>query len=868
MIQLPPNTLAVAAAPWVLGSVAAGMVAIPIIIHLLNRRRFKVVRWAAMDYLLKAMRRNRKRLKFEQWLLLAVRCSLMLLFFLGFAWLALLTLMPAGCAQRTLGAVGGRSGLNVFVIDNGYSTAYTMLHPGGGKTHLEQEKLIADKLIDQLNSGGESVAIITTARPAMRIMARPGYDLNAAKAAVDRIEQSWSSTDLSGAFTLALQTAKEDQSSTKNLYILTDGTHSAWEGAQADALKRIGPDLAKAYHVTHFNMTEGRQQWNQAVLDVKPMEGLVNTKFDTQLATTAHGYGAGPEQTIHWTLDGTPLGESKSLRLDAATDPVLVTIKPSDLKSGGPHVVTAQIGDDRGSGDLLRTDNVFNRVIDVASELKVLIVEGTRGSRPLEGSGTFLQLALSAPSDRPGGQHSDSYISTDLISDLNLSDKVLTDYRAVVLCGVGEISRTQADALKDFVAGGGTLLVFMGEPVSKENYNEVLLPRHLLPGPLVKRIDTSSDGSGFNFDFKPTGVHHPFLKQFENQENTGLDAVKTFTYWQVDVPANSGVERVLNYLPGTDKNGKPLPAPPNTLADPAVTVQSLGQGRVIFFATSASPGRDPNIWTDFPARISYVELMNEILAGGVRPGDYWMNLTVGQSLEIPREVKVTTPPTLTDPFSAAVLIAPVAPIDPVTQRERTDVAPVWRSQPLTRPGRYSLTLGTGTVPIAVNVPAREEADIRAIGNDQIKKALADIPMALENDQIPSEATLSRAGNDWGGSILLAVLGMLAVECFLAMSFGHYRRAVGGPVQIAESAVKSGAHGAAAAASPITAVTPGDGAAGRALGWTMIILGCVGLLSMIGFIAMNDHAPGGLTALSVGSFAAGVLLLLSFRRRKA
>src|SRR5438445_3605957 len=60
--------------PWFF---AAGLVlmAVPIIIHLLNRRRFKVVQWAAMEYLLAAMRKNRRRLKFEQWLLLAVRCA-------------------------------------------------------------------------------------------------------------------------------------------------------------------------------------------------------------------------------------------------------------------------------------------------------------------------------------------------------------------------------------------------------------------------------------------------------------------------------------------------------------------------------------------------------------------------------------------------------------------------------------------------------------------------------------------------------------------------------------------------------------------------------------------------------------------------
>jgi hypothetical protein len=782
-IQLPFNFLAIAATGPILGLTAAGLISIPIIIHLLNRRRFKVVQWAAMDYLLKAMRRNRKRLKFEQWLLLTTRCSLILLFFIGFAWMALLLLLPPGCARQSLGAVGGRSGLNVFVIDNSYSTSYEMLHPGGGKTHLEQEKLIAKRLIDQLNSGGESVAVISAARPAIQIMARPGYDLNAAKAAVDRLEQSYSSTDLAGALQLALQTAKEDASGTKNLYLLTDGTHSAWEGPQADAIKRLGPELAKAYHVTHFNMTEGRQQWNQAVIDVKPVGGLVNTKFESQLSTLARGYGAGPEQSLHWTIDGAPLATPKTIKPDSASEPVVTSLEPSDVKTGGPHVIVATLGDERGGGDGVKIDNKFYRVVDVASELKVLIVEGTRGSNALEGSGTFLQLALSPPREEAVGSsanRTDSYVSSDLISDLNLSDKVLSDYRAVILCGVGQISKPQADALRQFVSDGGTLMVFMGEPVSKENYNDVLLPRQLLPGPLVKRIDSGTEGAGFNFDFKPTGVHHRFLHLFQDEDKTGLDTAKSFTYWQVDVPADSSVERVLNYLPAPDKSGNVPALPPGTMLDPAITVHTVGQGRVVFFATSASPGREPNLWTNFPAKMAYVELMNEILSGGVRAGDYWMNLTVGQALQVPPEVKLTGAPELRDDANVSILIDPVAEKDPISGLDRTDRPLVYRSRPLTKPGVYSLSLGTGgTVPIAVNVPARDEADIRTLGNEEIRKSLGDIPMTLAGDEIPSEASLAGTGNDLGGPILLIVLVLLAVEGAMAMAFGHYRRSVGG-----------------------------------------------------------------------------------------
>ena len=54
-------------------------VSIPVLIHLFSRRRFRRVRWAAMDFLLEAERRNRRRVRIEQLVLLALRCLAMLL---------------------------------------------------------------------------------------------------------------------------------------------------------------------------------------------------------------------------------------------------------------------------------------------------------------------------------------------------------------------------------------------------------------------------------------------------------------------------------------------------------------------------------------------------------------------------------------------------------------------------------------------------------------------------------------------------------------------------------------------------------------------------------------------------------------------
>src|SRR6476661_9242277 len=82
---------------------AAGifLAAIPIVIHILNRRRYKTVNWAAMEFLLRALKKNRRRLKFEQWLLLATRCLLLLLAAMALA-------RPFGCSeQSTIASIAG-----------------------------------------------------------------------------------------------------------------------------------------------------------------------------------------------------------------------------------------------------------------------------------------------------------------------------------------------------------------------------------------------------------------------------------------------------------------------------------------------------------------------------------------------------------------------------------------------------------------------------------------------------------------------------------------------------------------------------------------------------------------------------------------
>src|ERR1051325_4833064 len=75
--------------PIMLAGLAA--ISVPIIIHLLNRRRFQKVVWAAMRFIQASVEKNQKRMRIEDLILLALRCLLLALLALALARPAILS---------------------------------------------------------------------------------------------------------------------------------------------------------------------------------------------------------------------------------------------------------------------------------------------------------------------------------------------------------------------------------------------------------------------------------------------------------------------------------------------------------------------------------------------------------------------------------------------------------------------------------------------------------------------------------------------------------------------------------------------------------------------------------------------------------
>src|SRR5687768_3229530 len=101
--------------PMLLGVSAIG---VPILIHLLNKRRVERVVWAAMRFLRLSVEQNQRRIRVEDMILLILRCALVAL-------LALVLARPVLRSSSAASVLGSNDVTAVVILDNSYSMTQT-----------------------------------------------------------------------------------------------------------------------------------------------------------------------------------------------------------------------------------------------------------------------------------------------------------------------------------------------------------------------------------------------------------------------------------------------------------------------------------------------------------------------------------------------------------------------------------------------------------------------------------------------------------------------------------------------------------------------------------------------------------------------
>ena len=183
------------------GLAIAGLtaMAVPILIHLLSRQRRRPIQWAAMRFLMEALRKHRRRLQLQQLLLLAVRCLI-------------LALLGAALARPFLEAAGMLDGVGsrvvYLVIDNGLASSVRTSIDGKTRTALDASIDVAVSLVESLGAG-DAVGVITAARPARGVVVPPSGDHRAIIELLRSLEPAESPTDIHAALGLLKSALQE-----------------------------------------------------------------------------------------------------------------------------------------------------------------------------------------------------------------------------------------------------------------------------------------------------------------------------------------------------------------------------------------------------------------------------------------------------------------------------------------------------------------------------------------------------------------------------------------------------------------------------------------------------------------------------------
>ncbi|QOI99872.1 MAG: BatA domain-containing protein [Phycisphaeraceae bacterium] len=205
-------------------AVGLAAIAAPILIHILMRRRRRPVPWAAMRFLLDAYRRQRRRTRLEQLLLLASRCVLVALIALAFG-------RPLLGAGGWLETQGPRT--LVIVLDNSLTAGVV---GQGGATDFEGLKATAESLLKDLSPArGDRAGLIAAAGPAENIVFPPSADIAGVIQSLQRVTPADSAADWTGAVAMVRELQQQGAPALRLAML------SGWRQGSADTAKPLPP---------------------------------------------------------------------------------------------------------------------------------------------------------------------------------------------------------------------------------------------------------------------------------------------------------------------------------------------------------------------------------------------------------------------------------------------------------------------------------------------------------------------------------------------------------------------------------------------------------------------------------------------------
>lgn len=548
--------------PWVLLGLAS--LAIPIVIHLILRRKPKHQMFPAFRFLRQRRRTNLRKLQLRHLLLLALRMLLLA----AFAFALARPLLSGGPSE-----LAGNPDLAVLLL---FDSSPSMNYLQDGKSRLELAKELGGSIIDNLTLGSQ-IAVLDTGEAGGKFM--PPGDAR-------RLVGSRRILPKNRPVTAGLEDAyrlleKAAPSMPLLMCVFSDRTAASWDPEAASLLAKL-PDLEtklkRKLKIVYIDLGVAQPR-NIAVTGISlrtsggtatPLEELrlgATGRTPVQFQAAVEVTGASINNEVLLYIDG-KLHDQQSLQVSAdpgQTVKRLVTFKslvfPSSQHSGEVKLRSA---------DALEDDNQRWWTLQVSRRKALVIADDPADALDWK-------IALEALEDKLPVE----------VKVLRPSECPATltpeQFQAVCLLNVARPNQALWETLEKYVAVGGGLVLLPGADCDMANWNT---PAALSVSPARIKGQRAAPAPGA---FMAPDYSHPMMARFKTWEQPITPAV-VYRYWELE-PLGGGQSVVI--APYSDGN---RPALVERLFD-----RKKSLGRVVMFSTLMyrRGGRDWKDWNNF-----------------------------------------------------------------------------------------------------------------------------------------------------------------------------------------------------------------------------------------------------------------------------
>ncbi|MCI0684566.1 MAG: BatA and WFA domain-containing protein [Gemmataceae bacterium] len=715
----------------------AGMaaLAIPPIIHFLNRRRHDVVDWGAMQFLLVSPAK-RRRFMIEDIILMALRMGLIAILVLAFAAPYVSGLLVAGWSRPPRDTV--------LVLDGSYSMEQT---DGTAPSPWQQARAWCDNWLKQAHAG-DRVALLLAAKPPQPVVGELTADTALVREMLDQLSRPAGNADWPRSVSDAWNLLRDHgQAGRRDIIVIADRQKLGWADpatvTQWQALGRSWQTESTA--LTDDPRFAAPRVWAVTLGNDRAGPGMRLGPLQATRTLIGAGQRLRFTTALHWQNHDAP--QVKSLRATVGESSIDVALpKRFDGKSGrapitfdhrfaatGMHLVSVALEPADGA-DMLPADNRQDLAIEVVQELPVLLIDGDK--QVSARSATFyLMKAFADPADKTKVSFIVPRVAShhDLDPDSMLA-KAHAPPRVVVLADVPRLTAPQLAGLTRYVEDGGGLFIFLGPRADPAFYNAHLYRdgQGLLPARL-ERIEMAKSDRAVTLDVKR--FLHPALELFREEPQCTLGHAGYTRWWKATA----------------ETHGRGVPVALFANDELWLIERAYGQGRVLLSTLPMDhtwDGHLPKTW-EFPV------LAHEIMfaLADVRSGAF--NLVPGQPLRIQ--------PATRDPWATPVSIMLLKPDGKAATRTAAAWPFDWGAPG--PPGVYQVQVASGPRwPVVVHADSRE-SDLTPATDEERRRVAESLPLRyldpdLDQEQLPEDAGADQTQEVWW----VFLIGVMALMC--------------------------------------------------------------------------------------------------------